>query len=322
MQTVADRHARLVWGENAVGGHYFPLTDRDGAVRAYVFNYVQNRENLPAVETIFATIRELRAEHRVYFSRSGGRDRLFPKFYADLERRLGRLGAVVVAASREDFPILSVHHSIHPFFLYADAAVMQARRILAQEKLALHRVYYFGPHELYFGFEANSGKSILINADSMRPEAPEGVFERVTWPMLDPELEALAKRAWSEYTEEGPGLIPADGVCITHTLNLLIPYYKLIPVVDYTYWCVPTAMTMLAGFWDNYVQGTGTVGGFGRIIDFWLVNSQSNNVPNFIDEIIDPSTQTWSPQGFLGTLNNTNGYNFSWTRTEQGASND
>lgn len=92
LQTVADRHARLVWGENAVGGHYFPLTDRDGAVRAYVFNYVQNRENLPAVETIFATIRELRAEHRVYFSRSGGRDRLFPKFYADLERRLGRWG--------------------------------------------------------------------------------------------------------------------------------------------------------------------------------------------------------------------------------------
>jgi hypothetical protein len=90
-----------------------------------------------------------------------------------------------------------------------------------------------------------------------------------------------------------PILIDADKISKTHTLKL-ISHHELIPVVNWTWWFVPTAFTMVFGFWDNYVESKGTIAGYGRLIDYWFNHSTNgNNVPNILDEMIDPNKKTW-----------------------------
>lgn len=98
-----------------------------------------------------------------------------------------------------------------------------------------------------------------------------------------------------------------------------IPYWELIPIVDWTYWCVPTAYTMAVGFWDNYVPGVGTILGYGRLIDYWFDHPTGSNVPNMLDELIDP---TLTPPTWSGWTINDNGYNFSYTSIAGTVAND
>ena len=83
-----------------------------------------------------------------------------------------------------------------------------------------------------------------------------------------------------------------------------IANWQLMPKIDYTYWCVPTSQTMILGYYDNYVQGVGGFGGYGRLIDYWFdhppytsgsspVLHKGSNTPSYIDVIIDPNTATW-----------------------------
>jgi hypothetical protein len=72
---------------------------------------------------------------------------------------------------------------------------------------------------------------------------------------------------------------------------------------------------MVMGFWDHYVPGIGRFTGHGRIVDHWFQHTLwahrtngrdarvgqpgaiPNDVPAFIDELIDPTTGTWR-EGF------------------------
>jgi len=82
-----------------------------------------------------------------------------------------------------------------------------------------------------------------------------------------------------------------------------IEKWEMIPVFNYTYWCVPTSMSMILGFYDNFDRTIGGIAGHGKLIKFWFDHPDSHpsgsNVPSIIDEIIDPATRTWrkSPQG-------------------------
>jgi hypothetical protein len=73
----------------------------------------------------------------------------------------------------------------------------------------------------------------------------------------------------------------------------LIDDWERIPLIDYTYWCVPTSQAMVLAFYDNYVQHADVVVGYGRLIDHWLDHSEGSNAPSLIDVIIDPATGTW-----------------------------
>ena len=73
----------------------------------------------------------------------------------------------------------------------------------------------------------------------------------------------------------------------------LVNNWERIPLIDYTYWCVPTSQAMVLAFYDNYVDNAGIVVGYGRLVESWSDHSQGSNAPSLIDVIIDPATQTW-----------------------------
>jgi len=71
---------------------------------------------------------------------------------------------------------------------------------------------------------------------------------------------------------------------------------------------VQVSATKATCFYDHYYKGKKSTG-FGRIVDFWYENGTGHNVPNFIDELIDPnlSPPSWRSVGFLGVLNDSSG---------------
>ncbi|MEW5909463.1 MAG: CARDB domain-containing protein [Thermodesulfobacteriota bacterium] len=312
---IADAHATRIWEGSIARGKPFSLHKEDGTPFAYVFPYARNASEFPSYEKIFDTVRSAAQTHDIHDKR----------FYNAVTGSMGSFGCVEVSATRENFPILGVWHSLHPYFLYSETAADTARTRLKSDRVVLENMEYTGPHDLYFNFSSDKGK-IKLHAYLLKTK--EELYESYkgnTFPQnrIEAENDIIRKRrekAWEEV--DNPK---------TRSLNdayKWIDNYTLVPVVDWTHWCVPTAMTMTAGYWDHYDPRQGTWPGYGRIIDFWFdhgplcQNSNVTNVPNFIDEIIDHSTCSWSSQGLVGALNTINGYNFSWTDIKGTAGND
>lgn len=311
---IADAHAAGVWEGDMTRGEPFMLWGQDGTPFAYVFPYALNATHFPPYEEIFAAVREARSMYPM----------TDPRFYSAVESMIGSFGCVEVSATRSNFPVLVVRHSLHPFFLYYELATGLAKYRLETPNVVLRNVEFNRPHELYFNF-ASLHKELQLHAYllktrdelqpiPMQPEATAAETESSVQPQDE------VKNAWEEIDNQTYGEEE-------YTYKMM-NNYALVPVVDWTHWCVPTSMTMTAGFWDHYVPGLGTHTGYGRIIDYWFdhpaicQNSNVTNVPNFIDEIITHSTCSWSSQGFLGTLNTTNNYNFTWTNTAGTSDND
>jgi|GEM_PF-6562087 len=105
--------------------------------------------------------------------------------------------------------------------------------------------------------------------------------------------------------------------------------WKLIPLIDYTYWCVPTSEAMVLAYYDNYVQGAGGFTGYGRLVDYWFDHPDGGNAPSLIDVAIDPKTKTWRKRGDGSSwpsakawmLDNF-GYDFSFQNLQCNKSND
>ena len=209
LRRIADQHAYEVWGSRLAPGPPFPLVNQKGSVRAYVFTYRLDANLFPTFDSIFEVIHALRAKHRL--DDITGRRRPGADFYAELERRLGRFGSIVTSATKENFPILAVYHSLHPYFLFAEVAQEKARRLLDQEDLWLDKIYFLEPHEQYFGFTLNE-KKILLHIYSLKASDPEKVFAGRGWPTLNQALERRRTRAWRTLTAGGPNLIPEDEV--------------------------------------------------------------------------------------------------------------
>lgn len=304
---IADVHAAGVWEEDKTRGEPFLLWGKDGTPFAYVFPYALNATHFPTYNEIFDAVREALA---IY-------PRTDTRFYSELERIIGSIVCVEVSATRSNFPVLVVRHALHPYFLYAEEATYLAMQRMGTSAVTLRNVEFNGPHELYFNFAAprkllQLHAVLLKTKDELQPIPMQPAATAVETESSVQTQDGV-KNAWEEIDNQTYGEEE-------HTVKW-IDNYRLVPVVDWTHWCVPTAMTMTAGFWDHYVPGYGTYTGWGRIIDYWFdhpaicQNDNVTNVPNFIDEIITHSTCSWSSQGFLGTLNTTNNYNFTWTNT-------
>lgn len=312
---IADTHAKKVWDVGVARGKPFLLHNAKGNPFAYVFPYALNATEFPSYDTIFKAVRA-----------AGDTEVTSDDLFSTrLENMIGSFGCIEVAISRSDFPILVMRQSLHPYFLYSEKAAEVAKRRLNSPSVDLENIEFNGPHELYFNFSSPKGNLklhayLLKTKEELVPACTEDDFQSENAVADDEEITLRKKAAWEEM----------DNHAIENVIQTVkwIPHYSLIPVVDWTHWCVPTAATMAAGYWDNYDrQGTWT--GYGRLIDYWsehgpiCQNNNVTNVPNLIDEFISHSGNcSWLPGGFAGALNSKNGYNFSWTDTKGTPQND
>jgi hypothetical protein len=288
LEKIADSIGYGVWGERIARGAPFPVSDEKGEAVAYVFPYFRNADRFPESKEIFDEVKRLRlSQERISQSQTPIKGDL----RQDLSQLSSRFGSVYVSATKRDFPVLRTSHFLHPYFFVGELAGEEAKRHLDTEEVELRRYYFLGPHEEYFEF-VSKRKSVIIHAKSLKPEKPERVLVSRDVEISSQLLREI-KKAWEQIEKIPPMLIDSDELSKTHTLKM-ISHHELIPVVGITWWCVPTAYTMVFGFWDNYVKGKGTVGGYGRLIDYWFDHSTNgNNVPNILDEMIDPNTRTW-----------------------------
>jgi bacillolysin len=316
LEKIADTHAYEVWGEQTARGPPFPVVDEKGDVNAYVFPYILGSDRFPEYTEIFDSVKRSTSK---------------PDQISEMRSQMGRFGSIYISATRMTFPILRVTHSLHPFFLSGQIAQENAEDHLKSKDVRLRRIYFLGPHEEYFEFASNQ-RNILIHVNSLEIKKPEDVLTcEPVKTTIPPKVRKQIEKSWERALEPIPEGIDGDEVSTTHTKKL-IPHWELIPAVNWTCWCEPTALTMVLGFWNNYVKSKGTILGYGRLIDYWLEHVQFckpdytdanpiRNVPNLIDEIIDPQTGSWSGP-WENVTNNLDKYNFSSKEVKADQSND
>lgn len=294
LAAIADVHAFEVWGEEIARGEPFPVTDAADDVCAYVFPYARGTRTFP--------VDALRADHQL------GQHESF--------------GAIYVAARRTKYPVLRVVNSLHPLFVYGEQAQLIGRSTLDAVDARLTRVYWLGLHQEYFEV-SGADRRLLLDVRTLRQVEPETT--------LRPGIAAAEKHKEHVVLEEPPSprlaaFWPGD-TPLGPTLKL-VPLAECVPVVDWTYWCVPTAWTMAVCYYDNYVRNVGGILGYGRLVGYWFEHLKSgHNVPEYIDQTIDPNSgppPTWRAgfSSFDDFIKKTYGYSFSTRDARASAAND
>jgi hypothetical protein len=287
----ADAHAFEVWGEEIARGEPFPVSNAEGHVRAYVFPYALGTRMFPADMTL-------------------------------ADRQPEKFGAVYVAARPTAQPVLLVDHSLHSLFIRGRKAQEVGRIMLASAGARLTRIYWLGPHQEYFEITA-AGRRLLLDVRSLKEVDPKIFIQSKATIHLAEETTIAAAEA---VTMEALPAIEVGGMVHPPMLKL-VPLAECIPVVNWTYWCVPTAATMVVCYYDNYLKGIGGILGYGRLVGHWFEHPQSgNNVPDFIDLLIDPNSgppPTWrSKDSISDVINKTYGYSFSTHEVDADSTND
>ncbi len=305
---IAQRNAVRLWGGRVARGRHFPLFDVDETITAYLFPFARNAQDFPDEDRLTETVNGFRApEERDAFA--------------------SRFGSITVSASRTNVPVLRASGRLHERYLIADGLARMAREALDVESVDPGRVFYLGVHAEYHEF-ISGHRRILISSCDPKPYALEDLQAAFAGTpraeQTDPEFPERVAAAWrEEMGSDGEDVDPSS--LETALREVRIPLWRLVPFIDYTYWCDPTSWAMVCAFWDNYVQGHGTVTGYGRLVDHWLRHPNDpkrrqygKNVPNIIDEIIDPKTGTWPKdpatgkgKAFPDTINQPNGYRFT-----------
>lgn len=335
LEEVADRHAREVWGAKVARGAAFPVTDPDGAVVAYVFSYARGAREHPSVPALLDEVAGLQAAAEGDAEKAArARDAL-----SDLA---ARFGAIYVSARTQRDPILLVRHHLHPFFLVACQARKEAARELGRTDVTLERICFADAADESLEFAGGDAR-VVVPARQGRfdtrtaPRAP-GLELPAEKDVADAEPAADAEDAWRRVVLAVPPVLGRAAAPVEKKIT----YWGLVPPIPYTWWCVPTAYSMVMGFWDHYVAGIGSFSGHGRIIDHWYEHSTwahradgwdakvgdpgttPNNVPPFIDELIDPATGTWRAgfQGIADFVDKTYQYKVTVDDQKVGSGND
>jgi cysteine-rich repeat protein len=322
LEGIADVHAGDVWDANTARGTPVATSDPAGNTYGYIFPYARDSDSAPTEQQILDAVADSRALY----------DPSDPRFYDQLKQRIGEIGAVRVAATTSDFPVLETLEGLHPYYLNFDVAEDKAAEILGDASPVFEGVVYVGPHEEYFEFSSGQNELFLhiytlIRRDEIAPLAGATAPTASSTQAFAPEVAERRDRAWEEMAHRatsphGPGN-PAQ------TVIKKIPNDHLVPVVDWTCWCVPTAQTMVTAYWDHYANSS-TINGYGRVVDYWYEQGCGQNVPNYLHELCDlkntsacPDGCKWAQNGGVeGILNNINGYNFTWSQVEGTSSND
>lgn len=314
LEQIADTNAYDVWGDSISRGTCFPVADETGDVFAYVFPYAVGTNHFPDSEQIFATIKELQRNSELNPSDTNDESaetQTCESRYDDLQAYLRSFGSVYVSATYRSFSVLMVAHSLPSYYTIGKLARDQAIEYLGDSEASLEHLYFLGPHEEYLEFASGQNR-ILISAHSLEPQPPEEVLIPRSHAPVHPEIQRRLANAWTQAEKQDLVAIDAHDVSVTHTVKK-INHWELIPVIDFTYWCLPSALTMVLGFWDHYKKGKGTLTGYGRLVDYWLEHTTNdNNVPNVIDDFMDPTTGSWRGGQFQDLINNANQYRFTY----------
>jgi hypothetical protein len=188
---------------------------------------------------------------------------------------------------------------------------------------ALTRVYWLGLHREYFEVQG-AGRRVVLDIGSLRQVDPEAALRQEEdraggTPAVEARLPEVARRA--------PAAFEVGGLATGAALRL-VPMPECVPVVDWTYWCVPTAWTMAVCYYDNYVKNVGGILGYSRLVGYWFDHLASgNNVPDYIDQVIDPTSgppPTWRAgfRDFADFIQQTYGYTFTSREVAASAAND
>ena len=292
---IADEHAVEVWGEPIARGEPFPVVDAAGIVNAYVFPYARGGQAFPPDDAL---------------ADCGADD-------------AARFGAVYVAARPTAHPVLRVVHALHPVFRRARDAETIGRSTLEASEASVSRIYWLGLHEEYLEVEGG-GRTALLDIQSLRPVERETVLRTEAGAGAEPPaVEALLLQP----VPHVPTGFQPGGLSLGPALKL-VPMSECVPVVDWTYWCVPTAWTMAVCYYDNYVKNSGGILGYGRLVGYWLDHVASgNNIPDYINQAIDPNSgppPTWRAgfADFSDFIQQTYGYAFATRDVEANAAND
>ncbi|MBN2098470.1 MAG: hypothetical protein JW753_02620 [Dehalococcoidia bacterium] len=376
VQQIAMIKAQGVWGKVAPGST-LPCYDDDGQIVAYMFPFALGKDVFPTYEQIMEGVREGRrlAEEglegwsevdwqAIYEAIEQERLEAVPTgeatsddvAYAPVDEEtdpwtaaddyarllgekksfgVGKYGTVVVSATYDDFPIPVCFDRLPDYYSMGDLALAKAREVLGDGDAELARIYFLGLARGRW-FEFGDGSGILINAQSLEVKATEEVLiSEGKSAAPDPIAQQAVEEEWERWeatVREGGEWAAADR--IIH----IIDNDECVPDVLWTRGCGPTAASMVLGFWDNYVAGTGGRHEWGRLIDYWQDLSQYvdghtgviNNVPNILEELriamkTDGNGSTdcddLSP-GILKVAKDINGYNFASWRQEGSSSND
>jgi hypothetical protein len=314
LEKIGDEIAHYVWRGQITRGTPIPLADKNGDIYAYAFPYIRGGRKFPDFEEIFHEISDLRSE---YWAMDVNEDpssgwTMPGEYYEALSRMGSEFGTVFVSATRNDFPVLRAIHFLHPYFVVGELAQEKARNYLNSDDLTLKTFYYLSPSQEYFEFVSGE-ESILIDGDLLEITTYEEALETQPDEAVEPEVLEQIRIAWEQAEAITPALIPEDEINIAHTVKE-ITYKELIPIVNHTgnpdgsshHWCVVASKAMILGFWDNYVPSIGTVGGFGRLIDYWYeYNPGGHNMPNLADEALLSIPDLWK----------TNNYTCQWVDT-------
>ncbi len=301
LEKVANAHAFELWGEDIGRGEPFPLSDADG-LYAYVFPFIRGSRQFPSNDAVFSQVRGMRSKHGVRM----GADDMPEGYVADLQQYGNGFGAICVAATYSETPVLWMTHFLPGHYLTIESAKEEARRQIGGDP-KLISYYYVTPEEQHLEFGSGANTVLLDVAAPGRKVTKEVLKRRRTDPRSEEHIKS-ARDSWNRLASlpsggkippGGPaGLSPGkdiapkgyevDDVSRTHT-EMKIAYWELIPKVDHTTknWCVPSSWAMLLGFYDNYVPGKGTILGYGRLIDYWYeLTPGGPNLPNLIDDLL------------------------------------
>jgi hypothetical protein len=327
LEKIADTYAHDLWGKNIARGHPIPAINEVGELTIYIFPYIRNSDHFPEYDNIFNVVRDLRLKHRNEIAECDRQEAVASRqtsdSYAELERQFGQFGSIYVSATRKDFPIIGAIYALHPYFLLGEVAQEEAEHHFGRNDVKLESIYFLGPHAEYLNFSAGNER-ILLNMRTLERKVPGDILATRKKEILPDSIKTEIKQLWSDMEKPQVGSTYSAGA----TISKLINNWNLIPVVNWTWWCVPTAATMVMGYWDNYVNGIGTNLGFGRLISHWYNHPNpkfaGNNVPSFIDELIDPTTGNWRAgfKDFPDFIKKTYGYTFKREEFAANANND
>lgn len=315
LERIADDHAREVWGTGVARGPALPLVDESGALTVWLFTYARGSSQFPNDTELADRVRAARSHP------SG-----FGHEPSAASSDIGEFGSVYVSANRSRVPVLGVMHSLHPYYLARDEAQEQIEHDLGGAA-APQRLFFLNPHEEYLEFV--SGEDVALVDLHTLEQVETKVLEGRPRSEQPPESRRSVEAAWERITAGGLVGLDEESVAAVHTVKR-IPQYRNIPIVNQTYWCVPTAFTMTVGFWDNY--GTSTVTGYGRLIEYWRDRALNGNgtwrrnIPSLIDEFIDPDAQpkpNWRyPNAVPHVVNTLKKYNFKFGKVGADWTND
>jgi hypothetical protein len=316
---IADNQAHMLWGDDVARGEPLPVVDENGETVAYIFPYLRGAQHFPDQESIMHEWQSLQRQ----VDEAAAADRADQQAVeAALDRFGSQYGAIYVSARQTVAPILKVTHFLHPFFRNGLQAQAQSALALQETAPRLQQIYLFGPHEEYFEFAA-AAQTVLINVDSLEQAdkaekvAALAFAEHAPAPVVTRDIVAM----WQAIEQNAPQRVDLVSVAAPAQIEKIIPYGYMIPVIDWTHWCLITAEAMVLGFYDTYARGR-TFTGFGRLIDYWYEHpSNGHNVPNFIDTLANPGPNP-AGLGRMAKVAHRDGYEFVDKRTAVSAQND